>query len=275
MTARALRTSALLASVALGAVSLGGCSGVPSGAGGGLPAEVVAAPASGASSGSTTGPAHPGSGHPPSGCPAGADYCVTFANSAPGWLQTTQADYYLTHDSAYGGSYRMGERTARTVTSDAPLRLGQLAPRTSVRVDVDTVLGAGTPPGGQAGITCWEHRSADGRSTAGYAVYVGPTRADVALWDAASGAETILRSVPLDHTVRPGVPVHLQAVCRSPGTGSPATAAVELSVDGAPVISVSDGPFAASFAGAGVTVGLLASGAGTDVYYRNFAIRGF
>lgn len=252
------------------AVVLAGCSGSaadPSSSG--PPSKpvtrVVSTPASSAAGSPAAG-----------GCAVDADYCDAFDDKSSGWPQTNPSHYYANYDSFQGGTYRMGERTDAAISQDAPYDVTDAANDYSVQVDVDATPGDGFGGNNRVGIVCWEREiEGGGGTTSAFLLQLSETEAIIGLWDGTDGSYQQLKSVPAVSALNPSATNHLTAQCLQGTENGSAQAQLSLSVNGAEVVSVNYAKSSANYDwNVGKHVGLLVVGAGSDVFYDNFAVTG-
>lgn len=219
----------------------------------------------------------------PSHCVGGASYCETFTHGAKGWPTTNDRDYYEGWSTYLNGTYRMVQRKEGAASALAPVGTADISQDYSVQVDVDAVLGARTPPAGQFGIVCWQHPTSDGGSDSAFLLFVGQKSAGSVLWDDQDGSGHVVASQAVGNGVVKVKGVnHLTAQCIQGVDQQSQSAAAQLSltVNGQKVVSTTYDKSVANYSwnvtstgnGEKSGLGVLASGAGEDVFYKNFAI---
>jgi hypothetical protein len=253
------------------AIALTGCS---SSGGGNNPPTRSSVP--GTTAATTPGSSTPSSPPAAAGCAAAVAYCDTFDDKESGWPQVNQAHYYANYDSYQGGTYRVGERTNAAISQDAPYDISKAASDYSVQVDVDATPGQQFAASNRLGIVCWEHAiPGGGGATSAFLLQVSESRAYIGLWDSVDGSYHELKSAPATDALNPSGTNHLTAQCLQGSDNGSATAQMSLSVNGAKTISVDYAKSAKTYEWApGASVGVLAIGEGSDIFYDNFAVTG-
>jgi hypothetical protein len=213
---------------------------------------------------------------PATDCVAGADYCDTFDDPGSGWPEANPSHYFAKYDSFNGGSYRMGERTDAAISEDAPLDVTDVANDYSVQVDVDATPGPDFSATNEIGIVCWEHPIEGGNgSTSAFLLELSESKATIGLWDGTDGSYHEVTSAAADGALSTPGSTHLTALCLQGTTNGSAQAQLSLSVDGTEVVSANYDKSVSTYEwDVGPRVGLLAIGAGSDVFYDNFAVTG-
>jgi hypothetical protein len=257
------------------AVLLAGCSGSGTGADKTSPAHSTAPPSSVVSTPQSSTPEETSSSAAGDGCVTDADYCDTFDDPSSGWPETNPAHYYAHYDTYLGGTYRMGERTDAAISQDAPYDVTDAANDYSVQVDVDATPGDGFGGNNRIGIVCWEHKIEGGDgTTSAFLLQLTETEAIIGLWDGADGSYHELKSVPA-RALDTSETNHLTAQCLQGTKDGQAQAQLSLTANGTEVASLAYAKSLANYDwSVGESVGLLVIGAGSDVFYDNFAVTG-
>lgn len=255
------------------ALLLAGCSSTVSGH------PRVSAPVTTSSSGASTTPNLPTrSAKTPTanGCVPGADYCDTFDDPGSGWPEANPSHYYARYDTYNGGAYRLGERTDAAISEDAPFDVTDVAKDYSVQIDVDASVGQGFGGTNELGIACWEHPIEGGNGvTSAFLLELSESKATIGLWDATDGSYREITSAAADGALSTTGWNHLTGQCIRGTSNGAAQAQLSLSVDGTEVVSANYDRGVSTYAwDVGKSVGLLAIGAGSDVFYDNFAVTG-
>jgi hypothetical protein len=212
------------------------------------------------------------------GCVDGAKFCDTFSDKSSGWATKNATDYYYGYDAYLGGSYRIGERADRTVVATAPVKVPDVSQDYSVQVDVDAVLGRQSPATAQIGIVCWDHPTEDGSGDSAFVLFVSNSRAHITLWDGIDGSAHTIASRDVSGLLKTGGTAnHLTAQCIQGTSNGGAAAQLSLTVNGQSAVSVTYPKSVKSYdwaveSSSSSEVGVLASGAGSDVFYDNFAV---
>ncbi len=275
MTGRHARRTALGLAVGAALVATA-CSNGTNGKGTTAPG--LTSPAAGSGSGSSGFPSTPASSGSSAGggsCVSGAGYCDTFGDASTGWAVENKPHFFAGYDKYLGGTYRVGERTAATVSEPAPTDITKLAADYSVQVDVDAVLANTMPATSSFGISCWEHASSDGSSTAGFVFLVSATNTSIGLWSDTDGAyhEIVSQPTPPGALKTDGTPNHLTATCVQDRSSGSVQAQLGISVNGASAVTTTYAKSVKTHTWAvGTHAGLLASGLGSDIFYDNFAL---
>ncbi len=204
-----------------------------------------------------------------SGCPNSATICDTFGNKTSGWPVANVEHYFAQYDQFGGGTYRLGERTAATISEDSPVDIATIAADYSVQVDVDATRHVAMPGADDEGISCWEHRTSGG-ATSAFLFFVNTSRVEIGLWDYSDGsfhrlAQKDFTALHTDgHTAD-----HLTALCLATGEG----AALGIAINGNIILQTTYARSTSNFEWVPAkSVGVLASGKDSDVFYDNFAI---
>ena len=209
-------------------------------------------------------------------CVAGADYCDTFDDASSGWPVANPSHYFANYDPFGGGTYRMGERTDAAISEDAPFDITDAAKDYSVQVDVDATLGPGFGATNEIGIVCWEHPIEGGSgTTSAFLLELSESKATIGLWDGTDGSYHEITSASASARLSTTGSTHLTGLCLQGTANGSAQAQLSLSVNGTEVVSANYAKSVSAYAWAvGHRVGLLAIGAGSDVFYDNFAVTG-
>lgn len=213
----------------------------------------------------------------PTDCVAGADYCDTFDDATSGWPEANPSHYFAKYDPYNGGSYRMGERTDAAISEDAPLDVTDVANDYSVQVDVDATPGQDFSSTDEIGIVCWEHPiEGGGGTTSAFLLELSESKATIGLWDGTDGSYHEITSASATGALSTTGSTHLTGLClQGTANGSAQAAQLSLSVNGTEVVSANYAKSVSAYDWAvGPSVGLLAIGAGSDVFYDNFAVTG-
>jgi hypothetical protein len=265
------------------AVLLAGCASATSGSGT-VPSSASLPPTSSGTSTSTAPSATPPlsgfpsgstSSGPTSDCVPGADYCDGFSSASSGWPVDNESHFYANYSKYRGGTYRMGERTARAKTQLAPFDTTTVSRNYGVQIDVDAVLGKSAPTSAYIGIVCWDHAtSAD--AEAGFLFFVTTDSVDVTLLADSGGEPHTLDDNGGTNFLRPFPATnHLTATCRQQRSSGGTQAEFALSVNGSVVLQKVYAKSVKNYAWTpGSKAGLLVAGKGSDVYYDNFAVTG-
>jgi hypothetical protein len=212
----------------------------------------------------------------PAGCVRGAAYCDTFDDPASGWQEANPSHFYAKYDRFDGGSYAMGERTNAAISEDAPYDITEAAADYSVQVDVDALPGQTFSAQDELGFACWEHPiEAGGGRTSAFLLELSERKATIGLWDGTDGSYHEITSAVAPDALSGSGWTHLTGLCLlGTSTGVP-EAQLSLSVNGTEVVTANYDKTAADYDwDVGNSVGLLAIGAGSNVYYDNFAVTG-
>lgn len=278
------RHAIVFAALAAAALTAAGCAASTSGTGHGSAAPtakpVVSATPLAPTTTSTPTPVVPTTSAAPStattnstgGCPRKAKYCDQFSDTSSGWPVTNDAHYFAQYDPYEGGTYRLGERRAATITEQAPTDISRVASDYSVQIDVDASPYRTMPLSTSAGIDCWEHQS-NGHTSA-FLFFVNPSTVEVGLWDESTGAYHKIASKSDAGLVRTdGSPNHLTAACVQASKSGGVTAELGMEINGKVAIVAQYAKSTKNYSwDVAPDVGVLASGKGADVFYDNFAI---
>lgn len=201
------------------------------------------------------------------GCAAGADVCETFDTDTAGWPDENSADAFVAWDAYQGGTYRMGIRKGTAISVPGPYDLTDYSPQYGALIDVDVLLGTGSPAGSAVGVGCW------GGSDSGtyFELLLDDENAYIAL---VSGSDVhVIDKEPaagvLDTT---GGVNHLTAQCVQTPTGG---ADLALTANGQQVATTEYDSSVKSYAWAvGPQVLMVVDGPSIDAFFDNFAITG-
>lgn len=207
-------------------------------------------------------------------CAKGADFCDTFSDDSSGWPVTNAEHYFAAYDSYLGGTYRLGERTNSTISEDAPFDIHDVANDSSVQVDVDATLAQQMPADDLIGITCWEHEIADGGgAVSAFVLEASQGEAKIGLWDDINGDYHEIASSKVGAALDPSGTNHLTAVCVQGVGRSGVQAELALKANGKTLVTATYPKTDRTYDwNVGSSVGVLAAGEGSDVFYDNFAV---
>jgi hypothetical protein len=252
-----------------------GCASTVDGVGSGSGSSVQSAPGPGSlpgsGAGSGSGSASSSGSSAPGGCAGGAAFCDDFSDPKSGWPVEQKPHFYAGYDTYRGGTYHMGERFAASLSEEAPVRVSSFAPDYGVQADVDVFAGPNMDHSTSAGLTCWQHAAGNDNSSA-FVFEISGTDAQLFLWNDTDG--TVLDIAKKDTTAFQfnGTVNHITISCTRQGSGVTAPAQLSMVVNGQTMFqetySASVGPWKV-----GDSVGLVAGGRGSDLFYDNFSLR--
>ena len=272
MSIPALRPAAALATTVLLALCATACNDDDSSAGDSADPTTSATPSTSAATPASTPPsttattATTATTVATGGCVTGAVVCETFDTDTAGWTDDNSADSFAGWDAYQGGSYRMVIRNGSAISVRGPYDITDSSPDYGVQIDVDALLGTDAPSGSGVGVGCWGSDDTDTY----FELLLDDQSAYIALVSA--GDVHVLDKEPAAGVLDTAGVNHLTAQCQQSATGD---ADLALTVNGQQLASVQYANSVQSFAwSVGPQVLLVADGAGTDVFYDNFAITG-
>lgn len=202
-------------------------------------------------------------------------YCATFDTAADAWSTQNTTKYAVGWSNYLGGTFRMTERHASTLPEQAPVDISKFSPTDSVQIDVNAIVGSGSPVSAEYGVTCWNKQISSG-GTAAFTFFFGRQGAEIGLWDYIDGNYHQIKATRWNNVVQPApYENEVRVLCVQGQDKYGTVAKLGLAVNGRTLI--------AQYAKSVKTyewqptnhVGLLVSGTGADVFYDDFGVTAY